>query len=196
MNDASSILDALARGEPADAGELLALVYEELRKLAARQLQSEKPGQTLDATALVHEAFLRLVGNDAPQRFQGRRHFYGAAAEAMRRILVESARRKNRVKHGGGRQRVELTEVAASSDVPELDLPAIDEALDALAAADPKAAEVVKLHFFAGLTMDVIADVRGVSVRTVHREWAFARAWLFDYLKEERGTTNCTNHTN
>jgi RNA polymerase sigma factor (TIGR02999 family) len=182
MSEVTQVLDALARGETARAEELLPLVYQELRRLAARNMAGEKPGQTLDATGLVHEAYLRLVGQETPQKFEGRGHFYAAAAEAMRRILVEQARRKNRIKHGGGRERVELADAPAASTADE-DLIAIDEALDALTQVDAQAAQVVKLHFFAGLTMEAVADVLGISVRTAHRNWAFARAWLYDCIQ-------------
>jgi RNA polymerase sigma factor (TIGR02999 family) len=175
MADVTQILTAIAAGDPKAAAELLPLVYDELRKLAAARLADEKPGQTLQATALVHEAYLRLVGD---HHFSGRGHFFGAAAEAMRRILVEQARRKATEKHGGGRHRVALPEHLPASR-PDSDVLAVDEALDRLAAEDPPVAELVKLHVFAGMTIDEAAVVIGISPRTAYRNWQFARAWLF-----------------
>jgi RNA polymerase sigma factor (TIGR02999 family) len=178
MNEVSRILSALEQGDPHAAGQLLPLVYEELRKLAAQRLAQEKPGHTLQATALVHEAYLRLVGSEQGQAWNGRGHFFGAAAEAMRRILVERARRKGRLRHGGGRHRVDLldAEVAAPTDDEQLLL--LDEALVRLAVARPQAAELVKLRFFVGLTLEQIAPILGLSERTCRRLWVFARAWL------------------
>jgi len=152
-------------------------VYDELRKLAAARMAAEAPGHTLDATALVHEAYLRLVGD---QHFDGRGHFFAAAAEAMRRILVESARRKGRLRHGGARQRVELADLPAAA--PPDDLLDLDDALDRLAERDPVKAEVVKLRFFAGLTVPEVATALGISVATAERHWTFARTWLFAEL--------------
>jgi RNA polymerase sigma factor (TIGR02999 family) len=178
MSEVTRILSAAAAGDPRAANELLPLVYEELRKLAAARLADEKAGQTLQATALVHEAYLRLVGNEEP--WNGRGHFFAAAAEAMRRILVENARRRGRVRHGGGRRRVELSDVPAA--VPDEDLLALDEALNRLTAQDPIRAELVKLRYFAGLTVPQAAESLGISVATAERYWAFARAWLFTEL--------------
>lgn len=179
MGDVTRILGEIGHGDPHATARLLALVYDELRQLAGAQMAREKPGQTLDATALVHEAYLRLLGDQA---FANRRHFFAAAAEAMRRILVENARRKARVKHGGGRQRVELDEsMAALPEVSE-DLLALDEALTRLEACDSRRAEVVKLRFFAGLSMPQVAEHMGVSLATVERHWAFARVWLYSEL--------------
>src|SRR5262245_47005822 len=180
MSDVSHILAAIAHGDPSAAEQLLPLVYDELRQLAAAQLAREKPGQTLDATALVHEAYLRLVGPADESRWSNRGHFFAAAAEAMRRILVESARRKARRKHGGGMRRGELLADGppATAD-PVEDVIAVDEALEKLAAAAPQAAELVKLHYFAGLTIEQVAAVLGVSVRKAYTVWAYARAWLF-----------------
>jgi RNA polymerase sigma factor (TIGR02999 family) len=193
MTDVTRILAAIDGGDPHAAAQLLPLVYDELRKLAAAQMAREKPGQTLDATALVHEAYLRLVrpsrdceeagalplpdgrGSD---RFAGSRHFFAAAAEAMRRILVENARRKARVKHGGGRQRQELREDHLVAAVPDEQLLALDEALSQLAAVRPDLAELVKLRYFAQMTVEQTATVLGVSPRTVKRDWAYASAWL------------------
>src|SRR5262245_16331720 len=155
MSEASRLLSAIEQGDPVAAAEFLPLVYDELRRLAAAQLTGEKPGQTLDATALVHEAYLRLVGD---QQFENRRHFFAAAAEAMRRILIENARRKQRVKHGGGRRRLDLDEACPVVQPPSDDLLALDEALTRLAARDPVRAELVKLRFFAGLTMPDVAQ--------------------------------------
>lgn len=181
----TQILEALAAGESQAAEELLPLVYEELRRVAAAQLAQERPGQTLQATALVHEAYLRLVGGDTS--WENRRHFFGAAAEAMRRILVERARRKRRVRHGGGRQRVDLNTAEIAIEAPAVDLLALDEALDRLAAEDPQKAELVKLRFFAGLSEQEAADVLGISRATAARHWSYARAWLFDRLREDAG---------
>jgi RNA polymerase sigma factor (TIGR02999 family) len=174
MSDATRLLDAAAAGDRQAAAELLPLVYEELRKLAAARLASEKPGQTLDATALVHEAYLRLIKPEAG--FANRGHFFAAAAEAMRRILVERARRRRRQKHGGAFRRVEASDVAAPE--PETDLLALDEALARLAAEDPVAARVVELRHFAGLGHEDVALALGVTVYQARQKWTFARAWL------------------
>jgi RNA polymerase sigma factor (TIGR02999 family) len=179
VNEVTQLLNAIDRGDPHAAAELLPLVYDELRKLAAVQMAHEKLGQTLDATALVHEAYLRLVGD---QQFENRRHFFAAAAEAMRRILVESARRKQRLKHGGGLKRAEFPADVPAAASPVEDVVAVDEALKKLAAADPQAAELVKLHYFAGLTIEETAAVLGVSERKAYTVWAYARAWLFRCL--------------
>ena len=187
MNDVTRILTAIEGGDAAAAQKLLPLVYDELRKLAAQRLSSEKPGQTLQATGLVHEAYLRLVDVDRPQQWNGRGHFFAAAAEAMRRILVENARRKKRARHGGERRRVELTDVALSNQ-PDGDeqLLAVDDALRRLESADPQAAQLVKLRFFAGLTMSQAADALGISLRSAGREWTYARAWLHRAINGER----------
>src|SRR6516162_462606 len=174
MSHVSRLLDAAAAGDGQAAAELLPLVYDELRKLAAARMSAEAPGHTLDATALVHEAYLRLVGG---QQFDGRGHFFAAAAEVMRRVLVERARRKKLPKHGGGRRRIELNEahrVLESSD----DLLLLDEALDRLQAEDAKAVEIVKLRLFAGLSVEEAADALGMGRATAYRHWTFARAWL------------------
>jgi RNA polymerase sigma factor (TIGR02999 family) len=183
MAEVTQILARFSSGDPQAAEQLLPLVYDELRRLAARNMSAENSGQTLDATALVHEAYLRLVGNAAQDQWNSRGHFYAAAAEAMRRILVENARRKQRIKHGGELKRIELNDIAHSADG---DLLAVDELLEALAAVDAQAAQVVKLHFFAGLAMDEVAQALDISVRTAHRDWSFARAWLFERLQRER----------
>jgi RNA polymerase sigma factor (TIGR02999 family) len=164
----------------------LPLIYDELRRLAAQKLADEKPGQTLQPTALVHEAYLRLVGGDSPQRWDSSRHFFAAAAEAMRRILVESARRKNAVKHGGGKRRVELEAAASWESAAPLDLLALDEALTTFAEHEPLKAELVKLRFFAGLTMPEAAQALGISLATAERHWTFARTWLYAALADDR----------
>jgi RNA polymerase sigma factor (TIGR02999 family) len=187
--DVTQVLNAIEQGDPRAAEELLPLVYDELRKLAAARLDDEKPGQTLQPTALVHEAYVRLVGGAQPQDWNGRGHFFAAAAEAMRRILVESARRKGRARHGGGRARLDLDAVEPAADEADERLLAIDEALTLLAAEDPAAAEVVKLRFFAGLTAQQAADALGISLRTANSHWAFARAWLFRRLGGTGGST-------
>jgi RNA polymerase sigma factor (TIGR02999 family) len=178
MSDVTRILSAIEQGDPHAAEQLLPLVYDELRMLAAAKLAQEKPGQTLQATALVHEAYLRLVDVDKAQAWSSRGHFFAAAAEAMRRILVESARKKNRQRHGGGRRRVDLQEAVSLLDSPQDDLLALDEALTQLAAREPAKAELVKLRYFAGLSIDEAADLMHISRTTAKRYWAFARAWL------------------
>jgi RNA polymerase sigma factor (TIGR02999 family) len=185
MSDVTRILDAARAGDPQAAAELLPLVYDELRRLAAAQMAREKPGQTLDATALVHEAYLRLVPGgpepDAPARapeFANRRHFFAAAAEAMRRILIDQARRKQSQKHGGELVRHNLDEIELALPEPREDVLALDEALRKLAQADPQAAELVQLRFFAGFSLVDAAEILGVSPRTAHRLWAYARAYL------------------
>jgi len=187
MADVTQLLAAIDNGDAHAADLLLPLVYEELRSLAAQRLAQESPGQTLQPTALVHEAYLRLVGADAAAQWDNRGHFFAAAAEAMRRILVESARRKKRLKHGKGRQRIELTDqhlrVLPTAD----ELLDVDEVLTRLAAEDVAAAEVVKLHFFAGLTLEQIAETLNISRATVYRNWAYARAWLRCALEERDG---------
>jgi RNA polymerase sigma factor (TIGR02999 family) len=187
----SDITRMITRAQEGDADaplELLPLVYEELRKLAAQRLSHEKPGQTLQATALVHEAYLRLVDVDPPQHWQGRGHFFAAAAEAMRRILIENARRKGRIKHGGLQQRVELDEAQLAGSGGEsigVDILALDEALTRFAQVDPVKAELVKLRFFSGLTLEEAGEVLKLSPATADRYWAFARAWLFRALGEK-----------
>ena len=178
MNDVTRILDAIERGDPQAAGELLPLVYRELRQLASQRLAQEQPGQTLQATALVHEAYLRLVGKEDPRRWDGRGHFFAAAAEAMRRILVENARRKAGPKAGGGRERVDLDAVELAVADPRVDLIALDEALTALEARDRRKADLVRLRFFAGLSIDQAADALGVSVATANKDWSYAKSWL------------------
>jgi RNA polymerase sigma factor (TIGR02999 family) len=179
MADVTQVLKAIEAGDPKAAAELLPLVYDELRTLAAAKMAGESPGHTLDATGLVHEAYLRLVGD---QRFDGRGHFFAAAAEAMRRILVNHARGRNRLKRGGGRHRVDLDLFTGPASAADADLLALDEALDRLAKEFPAAAELVKLRFFAGMTLGEAADVSGLPRRSADRHWAFARAWLADAL--------------
>jgi RNA polymerase sigma factor (TIGR02999 family) len=178
MSNVTRILSAIESGDLHAAGQLLPLVYDELRKLAAQRLAQENPGQTLQATALVHEAYLRLVDVKDAQNWNGRGHFFAAAAEAMRRILVEQARRRTRIKHGGGRERAELDSSALIAPEASADLVALDEALDRLAAEDSLSAELVKLRYFAGFTIPQAAETLGVSPRKADFLWAFARAWL------------------
>jgi RNA polymerase sigma factor (TIGR02999 family) len=178
MSEVTQILDAIGQGETGAADQLLPLVYNELRRLAAAQLAREAPGHTLQPTALVHEAYLRLVGPPDQQRWNSRGHFFGAAAQAMRRILVESARRKQRLKHGGELQRLDLEEHDIPVTPPPEELLALDEALARLVTEDADAARIVDLHFFAGLSIDEAAEALGVSRATAYRQWAYARAWL------------------
>jgi RNA polymerase sigma factor (TIGR02999 family) len=185
MSDVTRILSAIEQGDPHAAEQLLPLVYDELRKLAAHKLAQEKPGQTLQPTALVHEAYLRLVDVDKAQAWSGRGHFFAAAAEAMRRILVESARRKQGLKHGGPRQRVNLDEAASVMQEPADDLLTLNDALDRLAEEDPKKAELVKLRYFTGLSVQEAADALGVSRATADRYWAYAKVWLYCALSGE-----------
>jgi RNA polymerase sigma factor (sigma-70 family) len=196
MADVTQVLDAAARGDAHAAAQLLPLIYGELRQLAARRLAQENPGQTLQPTALVHEAYLRLVGTQGegtpgqdagaegagPAGWKSRGHFFAAAAEAMRRILVENARRKKRLRHGGGRQRVELEGLDVAAERPPEELLAIDEALTNLAAEDPEAAQVVNLRFYAGLSIEEAAEALGISRAGAYRHWTYARAWLRNAL--------------
>jgi RNA polymerase sigma factor (TIGR02999 family) len=182
MTDVTCILSAIERGDARAAEQLLPLVYDELRKLAAQRLAREKPGQTLQATALVHEAYLRLVGAQDPG-WSGRGHFFAAAAEAMRRILVENARRKASRKHGEGLNRIDLDQIEIAAAARSDDLIALDEALSRLAREDPQTAELVKLRYFSGLSNKQAAEVLGISPRTADLRWAFARAWLFEKLE-------------
>jgi RNA polymerase sigma factor (TIGR02999 family) len=181
MSEVTRILSAIEQGEPHAADQLLPLVYDELRKLAAARLAQEQPGQTLQPTALVHEAYLRLVDVETAQHFNSKGHFFAAAAEAMRRILVDNARRKQSQKRGGGHARVDLDQFAASPEDPG-DVLDIDAALEGLAGADPQAAELVKLRFFAGLTVPQAASALGISPRSADFLWAYARAWLLRFL--------------
>ena len=184
MNQVTQILSAIEQGDAQAAEQLLPLVYQELRRLAAQRLVREAPGQTLQATALVHEAYLRLVGKEDAQRWESRGHFFAAAAEAMRRILVENARRKRAEVHGGGRQRVELSEGDWLSRATPDEMVALDESLARLAEDDAASAEVVKLRLFAGMSVDEAARCLGISRSSAYRHWTYARAWL---LAERRG---------
>jgi len=185
VSDVTRILETAQQGDPTAADKLLPLVYEELRKLAAHRMANEAAGQTLQPTALVHEAWMRLVGKENP-KFENRAHFFAAAAEAMRRILIDNARRKRALRHGGGQQRVdfELAELATASDDDQL--LAVNEALDKLAAQNKVEAELVKLRYFVGMTLEEAAEVLGLSARTADNYWAHARAWLFSELKGQR----------
>lgn len=185
MTEVTRILSDLAQGDAHAAGQLLPLVYDELRKLAAVRLADEAPGNTLNATALVHEAYLRLVEPADAARWDNRGHFFAAAAEAMRRLLVENARRKKRLKRGGDRQRIELEAAESLVQAPSEDLLALDEALTRLTDHDPIKAEVVKLRFFAGLTMPEVARSLGISLATAERYWTFARTWLYAELADQ-----------
>jgi RNA polymerase sigma factor (TIGR02999 family) len=184
MSDVTQILAAIERGDPQASEHLLPLLYDELRKLAAQRLSNEKPGQTLSATALVHEAYVRLVDTQV-QRWDSRGHFFAAAAEAMRRILLDKARKKRRLKRGGSSQRIDLDQVDVSVERPSDDVIALDEALTKLAQRYPKRAELVKLRYFAGLTVDEAAQVLGISSSTADRHWTYARAWLYRELADE-----------
>jgi len=181
MSEVTRILSAIERDEARAGEELLPLVYDELRRLAASQLSHERPGQTLQATALVHEAWMRLAEAE-DLKWEGRKHFFAAAAQAMRRILIDNARRKQRQKHGGGLERVDVEEIQLPESLPSDRLLALDEALTELAGHDPQAAELVQLRFFAGLTQQQSADLLGISRRTADRTWAYARAWLFQQI--------------
>jgi RNA polymerase sigma factor (TIGR02999 family) len=178
MREVTRILTAIEQGDVRAADELLPLVYQELRRLAAQRMKQEKPGQTLQATALVHEAYIRLVGTES-QNWNSRAHFFAAAAEAMRRVLIENARRKKRIKHGGDRQRIDLDKVDLSIDGPSDELIALDEALTKLATTDTVKCELIKLRYFAGLTIEQAAGVMGISQTTAKRYWTYARAWLY-----------------
>ena len=182
MNEVTRILSAIEHDDPSAAEHLLPLIYDELRKLAASKLAQEKPGQTLQATALVHDAYLRLVDGDKAQHWNSRGHFFAAAAEAMRRILVDNARRKQSKKRGGDRVRLDLDRLAAATSERVDDVLDIDAALDGLAGADPQAAELVKLRYFAGMSIPEAAAVLGVSPRNADFLWAYARAWLLRSL--------------
>jgi RNA polymerase sigma factor (TIGR02999 family) len=186
MNEVTRVLSAIEAGDPQAAEQLLPLVYGELRRLAAQRLAGEGPGHTLQPTALVHEAYLKLVGADPQQPWNGRVHFFAAAAEAMRRILIDHARRKHRARRGGGKKRVELGDMDDIEMVTKHgradELLALDEALTQLAVADPRRAELVRLRYFAGLTLVQAAELLGISRATADRHWAFARAWLFDAM--------------
>jgi RNA polymerase sigma factor (TIGR02999 family) len=183
MSDVTGILSAIELGDPSAAEQLLPLVYEELRKLAGHKLAQERPGQTLTATDLVHEAYLRLVDVARAQHWNSRGHFFGAAAEAMRRILIDAARRRQAAKHGGERNRVALDDFQVALDMPDDLLLALDEALHRLAERDPRMARLVEIHCFAGQPIEQVAQTLGISARTAYRDWSFARAWLFREIR-------------
>jgi RNA polymerase sigma factor (TIGR02999 family) len=185
VSDVTRILTAIDQGDPHAADQLLPLVYEELRKLASHRMANEAAGQTLQATALVHEAWMRLVGKENP-KFENRAHFFAAAAEAMRRILIDKARRKRALCHGGGQQRVDLEQVDVASTSDDDQLLAVNEALDKLASQNKAQAELVKLRYFVGMTVDEAADALGIARRTANNYWAHARAWLFRELKSQK----------
>jgi RNA polymerase sigma factor (TIGR02999 family) len=182
MNDVTRLLSAIEQGDPSAAEQLLPLVYDELRRLAAQKLAQEKPGQTLQATALVHEAYLRLVDVETAQRWDSRGHFFAAAAEAMRRILVDHARRRRSQRRGGAAKRHSLASLDPAIPAPDEELLAVDEALEQLQKLDPPKAELVKLRYFAGMTIPEAAQALGISVPTANRYWAYARAWLHEEL--------------
>jgi RNA polymerase sigma factor (TIGR02999 family) len=184
MNEVTRILSAIEQGDPAAGSQLLPLVYNELRKLAAQRLAQEKPGQTLQATALVHEAYLRLVDIKQAQQWHSRAHFFAAAAEAMRRILIDQARHKASAKAGGGRRRHDMSEIEPALPGPRFDMLALNEALEQLEKTDPRAAAVVKLRFFAGLTTQEVADALAVSLTTAENDWAYAKSYLRLQLTE------------
>jgi RNA polymerase sigma factor (TIGR02999 family) len=195
MNQLTRILSAVEEGDPRAAAQLLPLVYDELRKLAAQRIAAERPGQTLSATALVHEAYVRLVDVKEAQDWNGRGHFFGAAAEAMRRIVIERARRGRRARHGGGRKRLPLDQLDGAElqldppdDVRAQQLLALDEALSGLEVEEPVAAALVKLRYFAGLTIHDAAAALAISVRTANRHWAYAKAWLYERLSDPGAT--------
>jgi RNA polymerase sigma factor (TIGR02999 family) len=185
LSDITRILESIEHGDPKAADELLPLVYGELRKLAASKMANEAPNQTLQPTALVHEAWLRLLGN-TDKKWNGRAHFFGAAAEAMRRILVENARRKGTVRHGGGQVRLDIQGIEISAAGKDDELFAVHEALDKLTARDRQKAELVKLRYFVGLTTEEAAEVLGISVSTADRWWNYSRAWLFEEIERQR----------
>jgi RNA polymerase sigma factor (TIGR02999 family) len=182
MSEVTRILDAIGNGDPTASDQLLPMVYEELRRLATHKMANEAPGQTLQPTALVHEAWLRLTGGENV-RWDGRAHFFGAAAEAMRRILIDNARRKQALRHGGGQRRLDIEEVEIAAVPDDDQLLGLDEALERLAARDSRKAELVKLRYFAGLTISEAAELLKISEPTAKRDWIYARAWLFNELK-------------
>jgi RNA polymerase sigma factor (TIGR02999 family) len=186
MSEVTSILSAIGAGDRHAAAQLLPLVYEELRRLAAHKLAHEKPGQTLDATALVHEAYLRLIGDHAEQSWSNRGHFFAAAAEAMRRILIDNARRKRSRKHGGGMVRHDVESISLAEAEPDAELLALDAALSRLAEKDAAKAELVRLRYFTGLTLDECAALLGIASATADRWWAYARAWLHAEIMRDR----------
>jgi RNA polymerase sigma factor (TIGR02999 family) len=186
-NQVTRVLERVRCGELSAASELLPLVYDELRRLAAAKMAHERPDQTLQPTALVHEAWLRLVGNEE-QKWNGRAHFFGAAAEAMRRILIENARRKAAVRHGGGQERLDINQIEIATTAPDDELLAVSDALEKFAAHDPQMAELVKLRYFVGLTTEDAAEVLDISVRTAERWWSYSRAWLYQEFERQRSS--------
>ncbi len=188
MSDFTQILERVEHGDPSAADQLLPLVYEELRKLASQKMANEMSGQTLQPTALVHEAWLRLVGNEG-QQWNGRSHFFGAAAEAMRRILIDNARRKRAARHGGGQAKLDIAELEIAATAKDDELFAVHDALDKLATRDKPKAELVKLRYFVGLTIEEASEVLGISVPTADRWWNYSRAWLFEEIERERKST-------
>ena len=188
MSDVTRILQSIGAGEKQASAQLLPLVYEELRKLAASKMAREAPGQTLQPTALVHEAWLKLAGNQGAQ-WEGRRHFFGAAAEAMRRILIDNARRKAAQRHGGDQQRVDIFEIDLAAPGPDDELLALNEALERFEALDKTKAELIKLRYFAGLTIEEAAVTLGISLATAKRWWTYSRAWLFKEIRETKFST-------
>jgi RNA polymerase sigma factor (TIGR02999 family) len=187
MSEVPRILGAIQQGDPKAGEQLLPLVYQELRTLAAYKMSRESPGQTLQPTALVHEAWLKLVGNEQ-QVWQNRAHFFGAAAEAMRRILIDNARRKQALRHGGGQRPLDIAEIEVASEVKDEELLDIHEALDAFAAQHPDKAELVKLRYFVGMKFDEASQILNISEPTAKRWWAFSRAWLFDHIQQRQTT--------
>ena len=185
MNEVTRILNKIEGGDPTAASQLLPLVYDDLKRLAAYKMANERPGQTLQATALVHDAYIRLVGSNGSQDWNSRGHFFAAAAESMRRILIDNARKKQRIRHGGGRKRVDLDVVNVADPQNYEFLDALDKAIDGLAEESPAAAQVVKLRFFAGLTIEQVAESLQVSMRTANRHWAYAKAWLYQQISED-----------
>jgi len=185
VSDVTRIINAVEQGDPKAAEELLPLVYDELRRLAAQKMANEAAGQTLQPTALVHEAWLRLIGKDNIQ-WNGRAHFFGAAAEAMRRILIENARRKDAARHGGGQARIDVHEIEMASPEKDQELLAVHDALEKLAAHDKQMAQLVKLRYFVGLTTEEAAEILGVSVRTADRWWSYSRVWLYQEIERQR----------
>jgi len=185
MHEVTQILAAIEQGDPHAPEQLLPLVYDALRRLAAQRMAQEAPGQTIQATALVHEVYLRLVGSEKGQHWDSRGHFFAAAAEAMRRILIDNARRKRRPKHGGNRQRVDLEKACALTDNLRDDILALDEAIAQLASEDPEKAQLVTLRYFAGFTLEEAADLLGISGAMAKRHWAYARAWLYASLGDK-----------
>lgn len=186
MSEITRKLAQLVNSDPSAAEQLLPLVYDELRKLAAAKLTHEKPGQTLEATALVHEAYLRLIGPEEDKHWNGRAHFFAAAAESIRRILIDNARRKNRLKHGGDRNRVDLEDIPLKPPNPNDDLLALDHALQKLKQVDPAAAKLIDLRYFAGLTIEQAAEILNISTRSAERLWSYARAWLHREMLESQ----------